>query len=160
MRNLIWQHHQQQHQKNINNNYSISTNSHQKVFRNIHRERPVLKFFFNKVSGLQPTLYQKRDIDTGLFIWNCLEHVFLVLLPRIIASQTIAPWMIDPDYCPRTIAPKVNCSQGKLPLENCHLGECSQEITPKIFAPSPQRKAVPRNVVPRINYTRYIFFPQ
>ena len=54
IRNLIWQHHQQQqHQKISISNNKISNNSHQ-VFRNIHRKRPVEKSFFNKVSDLQP----------------------------------------------------------------------------------------------------------
>ena len=35
-----------------NNNNKISTNSHEKVFRNIHSKRPVLKYLFDKVPGL------------------------------------------------------------------------------------------------------------
>ena len=52
IRNLIWQHQQQQHKKNgmatnnNNNNNKISSNSHQKMFRNIHRKRSALKSFF------------------------------------------------------------------------------------------------------------------
>ena len=60
IRNLIWQHHQQQqHQKMFSNNNKISSNSHQ-VFQNIHRRRSVLKSLFNKVSGLQPAALSKR----------------------------------------------------------------------------------------------------
>ena len=65
--------------KNLsNNNNKISSNSHQ-VLRNIHRKRSVLKSLFNKVSGLQVLilqLYQNRDSDTGVFLWNYQEHVF------------------------------------------------------------------------------------
>ena len=53
IRNLIWQHHQQQqHQKISTNDNKTSTNSRQKVFRNILRKRHVLKSLLNKVSGL------------------------------------------------------------------------------------------------------------
>ena len=61
--NFIWQHHQQQHQKIIStNNTKISSNSHEKVFGNIHRKRPVLKSHFNKVSGLQPPALSKKRL--------------------------------------------------------------------------------------------------
>ena len=70
IRNLIWQHQQQQHQRNIDHsNNKISTNSHQ-VFRDRHRKRPVLKSLFNKVSGLQAAALSKRDSDTGAFRGN------------------------------------------------------------------------------------------
>ena len=74
---------------------------------------------------------------------------------------------------------KENCPRGKLPPDNYPLDDGSQKITPKIIAawqyPSgnclwgkllfgwfvayiiPPRKTAPRNIVPRINYTRYIF---
>ena len=43
------------------NSNKISSNSPEKVFRNIHKKCPVLKSLFNKVSGLQPaTLSKKR----------------------------------------------------------------------------------------------------
>ena len=42
------------------NNNKVSNNSYQKVFRNIHRKKPVLKSNFNKFSGLQPPALSKR----------------------------------------------------------------------------------------------------
>ena len=68
--NLIWQHQQQQqHQKIISiNDNKISSNSPNKVFRNIRRKRAVLKSLFNKVSGLQPAALSKRDSITGAFL--------------------------------------------------------------------------------------------
>ena len=55
----------------------MSSNSHQKVFRNIHRKRPVLKSLFNKVSILQPaTLFIKR-LRHGCFPVKLLRTRFL-----------------------------------------------------------------------------------
>ena len=44
-------------------NEDFMKNLRQKVFRNIHRKRPVLKCLFNKVSGLQ-----SADSNTGVFL--------------------------------------------------------------------------------------------
>ena len=53
IRNLIWQHHQQQqHQKISTKDNKTSTNSRQKVFRKILRKRPVLRYLLYKVLGL------------------------------------------------------------------------------------------------------------
>ena len=54
--------------KIFTNNNKISTNSHQKVFRNIQWKRPVLKPLSNKISGLQPTGLSKKDSDTSVFL--------------------------------------------------------------------------------------------
>ena len=39
---------------------TLSTTSHEKVFRNIHRKRPTLRSLCNKVSGLQPAALSKK----------------------------------------------------------------------------------------------------
>ena len=77
IKNLVWQHQQQQHQKISTNNNKISSNSHQ-VFQNIHRKRSVLKSLFDKVPGLSLQLYQKR----------VSEHVFsLITSGRLLLEE-------------------------------------------------------------------------
>ena len=39
-----------------------------KFTRLIHRETPVLESLFNKVGGLKPCNFIKRDTDTGVFL--------------------------------------------------------------------------------------------
>ena len=86
IKDLMQQHHQQQqHQKissnnNNNNNNKISTNLHQKVFRNIHRKRPVLESLFNKVLGLQPTALSKGGSDT-VFSCAVIKNTFFYRSP-------------------------------------------------------------------------------
>ena len=82
----------------------------------------------------------------------------------------------------RIIAPEGNCPQIIDPTHNCPLNDCSRKITPKIivqwrYPPGncrwgklsfgwfvayiiPTKKAAPRNIVPKINSTRYIFTPR
>ena len=55
--------------EDTNKNNKTSTNSHQKVFQNIYRKRPVLKFLLNEVSGLQLAALSKKSLrDTGFLI--------------------------------------------------------------------------------------------
>ena len=58
------------------NNNKISNNSHQ-VFQNIHRKRSVLKSLSIKFQVFSLQLYQKRDSDAGVFLWNYYKHIFL-----------------------------------------------------------------------------------
>ena len=63
IRNLMWQHQQQQqHQILSTSDNKISTNSHQKVFQNKHRKRPLQKSLFDKVSGLQLVALSKNRL--------------------------------------------------------------------------------------------------
>ena len=110
------------------------------------------------------------------------------IAPRTIALWMIAPRKIaSEDNCPRrklsprtiaprTISPMENYPRGKLPpriivpSDNCPLDDCARKITSKIIAPwqyphgncswVPFGWFVLRNIVPRVNYTRYIFSPK
>ena len=55
------------------NNNKISTNPNQKVFQNLHRERPELKPLFNKISRLQ--LFQK-EAPTQMFSCEIIKNTF------------------------------------------------------------------------------------
>ena len=59
-------------------NNKISNNSHEKVFRNIHRKRPVLKSLFNKVSGLQPAALSKSRLRGRYFPVKVLRTRFFI----------------------------------------------------------------------------------
>ena len=87
IRNLIWQHQQQeQHQKISTNNSKISSNSHQ-VFQNIHRKKSALKSLFNKVSGLQPAALSKKRLQHRGFLVKLLGTHFFIEHLRTIASE-------------------------------------------------------------------------
>ena len=58
------------------NKNKILSNSHQ-MFQNIHRTRSLLKFLFNKVSGLQPTALSKKRIRHRRFPVKSLWTLFL-----------------------------------------------------------------------------------
>ena len=111
------------------------------------------------------------------------------MVSRQLPSRKITPWIIapreiassppPPEQLPlRKIASVENC-----PPENCSLDDFSGKIIPKIIVPltifpwkfsprkiafrmiccqrnSPEENCPPRNIVPRINYTRYIFSPR
>ena len=116
--------------------------------------------------------------------FNISQTVPGELSPRKIASRMISPPVFclpppPPDNYPRgklhpqTITPEENCPQTVVPLD-----DCTWTITPKIIASwkLPPRKIVfrmncclhncrkencpPKNIVPRINYTQYIFSPR
>ena len=85
---------------------------------------------------------------------NCPRRI----LPRIIVVKIIVPGLLlldnySKDNCPLTISP------WKLPRRNitfrmiCRLHNCFLDKWPR-------EKLPPRKIVPRINYTRYIFFPK
>ena len=78
IRNLIWQHHQNNNIKNIStNNNKISSNSRQ-VFRNIYTGKDLCwGIFLIRFHVFSLQLYQKRGSDTGVFLRNHYEHVFL-----------------------------------------------------------------------------------
>ena len=58
------------------NNNKISTNSYQKVFRNIHRKGPALRSLFNKVSGLPPQALSKNRLRHRCFPVKLLDNFF------------------------------------------------------------------------------------
>ena len=78
--NLMWQQHQQQHQKKKSTNNKI-TNSHQNSIRNVHRNRPVLKSLFNKVSGLQPGALLKKTL-TQVSFCEIIKNTFFYQTPQ------------------------------------------------------------------------------
>ena len=55
----------------FSNNNKISSDSSQ-VFQNIHRKRSVLKFIFNKVSGIQPAAFTIKRVRHKRFF---IEHL-------------------------------------------------------------------------------------
>ena len=77
------QHQQQQHQKKISTtNIKISISSHQKVFRNIHRKRPVLKSLsLIKLQVFSLQLYQKKKTPTQVFKCEINENTFFCRAP-------------------------------------------------------------------------------
>ena len=98
---FISQHHQQQqHQKKISTtNNTISISSHQKVFRNINRKRPVLKPLFNKVAGLQPAALSEKRLQHRCFPVKLMRTRFFVehlLLEEHMILQKTVPIAIIP----------------------------------------------------------------
>ena len=102
------------------------------------------------------------------------------LPPRTITSEENCPRKIAPGLLPPpAISSEDKCCRVKLPLGNCALDDCARKITPKIIVPwqypprncprgklsfkwfaayiIPPRKTDPRNIIPRMNYTQYIF---
>ena len=89
IRNLIWEHRQQQQNQKISiSSNKISTNSYQKVFPNIHRKRLALKSHFNKVSGLQPAALSKKKLRHRCFPVKLLRACFFVEHLRATTSGT------------------------------------------------------------------------
>ena len=78
IRNLIWQHRQQQqHQKK----YQLTTTKYQAIhircFKIYTGKDLCWSLFLIKFQVFSLQLYQKRDSDAGVFLWNYYEHVFL-----------------------------------------------------------------------------------
>ena len=92
IRNLMWQHQQQQqHQILSTSDNKISTNSHQKVFQNKHRKRPLQKSLFDKVSGLQLVALSKNRLWHRCFPVKLLWTHFFIKHLRMIASGIAIP---------------------------------------------------------------------
>ena len=73
IRNLMWQHHQQQHPQKVSaNSNKISSNSHQ-VFQNIYKKKSVLKSLLIKNSGLQPAALSKKRLQYRCFLVKLLR---------------------------------------------------------------------------------------
>ena len=79
------------------NNNKISSNSHEKVFRNIYRKRPVLKSLFNKVSGLQPAALLKKRLQHKCFPVKLSRTRFFIEHFRTTASGKAVPIAISND---------------------------------------------------------------
>ena len=65
-----------------------NSNSHEKVFRNKYRKRPVLKSLFNKVSGLQPAALSKKRLHHRCFPVKLLRTRFFIEHLRTTAFGT------------------------------------------------------------------------
>ena len=72
IRNLSWQHQQQQQLQKIStkNNSKISPSWYQRVFWKIHWKRSVLESPFNKISGLRPAALSKKRLRHRCFSVN------------------------------------------------------------------------------------------
>ena len=96
-----------------NNNNKISTNSHQKVFRNIHSKRPVLRYLFNKVSGLQPAALSMKRIQYRCFLVKLLRTRFLSNISgRLLQEEHKILLKTVPNAIPNDISEAFNCQKG------------------------------------------------
>ena len=77
--NLIWQHHQQQqYQKdNINQQQQNIKQLTRRCFEIYTGKDLCWSLFLIKFQVFSLQLYQKRDSDTGIFLWTYYEHAFL-----------------------------------------------------------------------------------
>ena len=135
----------------------------------------IVQNYTENVNGDVPLMVSGKLPQRKIVPWIIAPWM---IAPRIIATRTIA----SVDNCPlgklspRTIAPEENCSPDNCPPP---LDDCSRTITLKITAPwqyPPEycrrgklsfgwfvayiiapRKTAPWNIVPRTNYTQYIF---